>query len=140
MPRKMDAKATMKTNPLISIITPCYNSALFIAQTIESVIAQTYKNWEMIIVDDCSTDTSFEIALNYAAKDKRIKVLRMEQNSGAALVRNKAIKVSQGEYLAFLDSDDIWLPEKIERQLQFMQENDSDFSFTEYEHFIEKEN
>ncbi|MDR1617035.1 MAG: glycosyltransferase, partial [Syntrophomonadaceae bacterium] len=74
MPRKMDAKATMKTNPLISIITPCYNSALFIAQTIKSVIAQTYKNWEMIIVDDCSTDTSFDIALNYAAQDKRIKV------------------------------------------------------------------
>jgi teichuronic acid biosynthesis glycosyltransferase TuaG len=129
----------MKTNPLISIITPCYNGALFIAQAIESVIAQTYKNWEMIIVDDCSTDMSLDIALSYAAKDKRIKVLKMEQNSGAALARNKAIKVSRGEYLAFLDSDDIWLPEKIEKQLQFMQKNDSDFSFTEYEHFIEKE-
>jgi teichuronic acid biosynthesis glycosyltransferase TuaG len=129
----------MKDYPLISIITPCYNSAGFLAQTIESVIAQTYKNWEMIIVDDCSTDASFDIALNYAAKDERIKVYRTEQNCGAALARNKAIKLSQGEYLAFLDSDDIWLPEKIERQLQFMRENNSDFSFTEYEHFNDKE-
>jgi len=94
----------------------------------------------MLIVDDRSTDGSYEIALQYAAKDPRIKVHRMEKNSGSAVCRNKAIEMSRGEYLAFLDSDDLWLPEKLERQLQFMIKNNYDFSFTEYEHFSEKEN
>jgi glycosyltransferase involved in cell wall biosynthesis len=91
----------------------------------------------MLIVDDCSTDGSYEIALNYATRDNRIRVFRMEANSGAAICRNKAIELSQGEYLAFLDSDDLWLPEKLEKQLRFMRENDCDFSFTEYEHIDE---
>jgi glycosyltransferase involved in cell wall biosynthesis len=123
---------------LISIITPNYNCERFIAQTIESVLAQTYKNWEMLIVDDCSTDGSYERALEYATKDSRIKVYRIERNSGAAVCRNKAIELSQGNYLAFLDSDDLWLPEKLEKQLQFMIANECDFSFTEYEHINEK--
>jgi teichuronic acid biosynthesis glycosyltransferase TuaG len=118
---------------LISIITPNYNCAQYISQTIESVLTQTYQNWEMLIVDDCSTDGSYEIALKYAAKDNRIKVYHMDQNSGAAACRNKAIELSQGDYLAFLDSDDLWLPKKLEKQLRFMIENDCDFSFTEYE-------
>ena len=118
--------------PLISIITPNYNCGRFIAQTIESVRAQTYTNWEMLIVDDCSTDNSYQIALEYAQKDSRIKVFQNEKNSGAAISRNKAIELSQGEYLAFLDSDDLWLPEKLEKQLQFMQENDCDFSYSKY--------
>lgn len=126
--------------PLISIITPNYNCGRFIAQTIESVLAQTYTNWEMLIVDDCSTDDSYQIALEYAQKDPRIKVFQNEKNSGAAVSRNKAIEASQGEYLAFLDSDDLWLPEKLEKQLQFMQENNCDFSFTEYEHIDEDNN
>lgn len=126
--------------PLISIITPNYNCGRFIAQTIESVLAQTYRHWEMLIVDDCSTDNSYQIALEYSQKDTRIKVFQNEKNSGAAVSRNKAIELSQGEYLAFLDSDDLWLPEKLERQLQFMQENDCDFSFTEYEHIDEDNN
>ncbi|MBO5691583.1 MAG: glycosyltransferase family 2 protein [Spirochaetaceae bacterium] len=126
--------------PPISIITPNYNCGRFIAQTIESVRTQTYTNWEMLIVDDCSTDDSYQIALEYAQKDPRIKVFQNEKNSGAAISRNKAIELSQGEYLAFLDSDDLWLPEKLEKQLQFMQENDCDFSFTEYEHIDEDNN
>lgn len=126
-----------KTDSLISIITPNYNCEKYIAKTIESVIAQTYTNWEMLFVDDCSTDNSYNIALEYAKKDSRIKVLKMEHNSGAALTRNKAIELSRGEYLAFLDSDDLWLPEKLEKQLQFMKENNCDFSFTEYEHIDE---
>ena len=125
---------------LISVITPNYNCSRFIAETIESVLAQTYTNWEMIIVDDCSTDNSYEIALNYSKKDSRIKVYKNEYNSGAAVSRNKAIEVSQGEYLAFLDSDDLWMPEKLEKQLKFMQENNCDFSFTEYEHIDESNN
>jgi glycosyltransferase involved in cell wall biosynthesis len=123
--------------PLISIITPCYNSAPFISQTIESVLAQTYQNWEMIIVDDGSTDNSYDIILAYTQQDTRIRIYQMEQNTGAAVCRNKAIELSQGEYLAFLDSDDLWIPEKLEKQLRFMQENDCDFSFTEYEHIDE---
>jgi glycosyltransferase involved in cell wall biosynthesis len=123
----------MKNN-LVSIVTPNYNCVQFIRQTIESVLAQTYTNWEMLIIDDCSTDGSYEIALDYAKKDSRIKVYRMTKNNGAALCRNKAIELSQGDYLAFLDSDDIWIPEKLEKQLQFMIENGCDFSFTEYEH------
>jgi teichuronic acid biosynthesis glycosyltransferase TuaG len=124
-------------NPLISIITPCYNSEQYIRQAIESVLAQTYQNWEMIIVDDCSTDRGFQIALEYAEKYSRIRVYRQEQNGGAAIARNKAIMESRGKYVAFLDSDDLWLPEKLEKQLRFMQENKSDFSFTEYEHIID---
>ncbi|GHU55150.1 putative teichuronic acid biosynthesis glycosyltransferase TuaG [Spirochaetia bacterium] len=123
----------MKQDIRVSIITPNYNCSRFIAQTIESVLAQTYKDWEMIIVDDCSTDGSYEIALEYTKKDSRIRVYPMEHNSGAALCRNKAIELSQGQCLAFLDSDDLWMPEKLEKQLKFMQENDCDFSFTGYE-------
>ena len=125
-------------NPVISVITPNYNCIKFISKTIESVIAQTYQKWEMIIVDDCSTDGSYEVAMEYAKKDVRIKVYRMEHRNGAAICRNKAIELSCGQYLAYLDSDDLWLPEKLEKQLHFMQENDCDFSFTEYEHIDEE--
>ena len=121
-------------NPLISIITPNYNNSKYISETINSVLAQTYVNWEMIIIDDCSTDDSYEIAKKYSNNDIRIKVYRMDHNEGSALCRNKAIELSQGEYLAFLDSDDLWFPEKLQKHLKFMQINDSDFSFTEYEH------
>jgi glycosyltransferase involved in cell wall biosynthesis len=123
---------------LVSIITPCYNSVEYIAQTIESVLVQTYQRWEMIIIDDCSTDGSYEKALEYALRDSRIKVYRMGENGGAALVRNKAIEFSKGDYLAFLDSDDLWYPEKLKKQLHFMGENGCDFSFTEYEHIDDK--
>jgi len=122
---------------IVSIITPCYNSAPFIAETIESVLAQTYTNWEMLIVDDYSTDGSYEITLQYAEKDQRIKVYRMTQNSGAAVCRNKAIELSQGEYLAFLDSDDLWLPEKLAKQIAFMRLTGCDFCFCKYRHIDE---
>lgn len=130
----------MTQQNLVSIITPNYNCARFISQTIESVLAQTYSDWEMLIVDDCSTDGSYEIALEYAAKDSRIKVIRNEKNSGAAVSRNKAIEVAQGEFVAFLDSDDLWIPEKLEKQIAFMRENACDFSFCEYEHIDEENN
>lgn len=116
----------------VSIITPCHNCEKYIAETIESVINQTFADWEMIIFDDCSSDRSVEIAREYAQSDARINVYVNSENSGAAVTRNNAIKVSQGEYLAFLDSDDIWLPQKLELQIDFMQKNNCDFSFTEY--------
>jgi len=126
--------------PLVSIVTPCYNCEKYIVEAIQSVLAQTYQNWEMLIVDDCSKDNSIEIVENFAKKDSRIKIVKLEQNSGAAIARNKAIELSQGEYLAFLDSDDLWFPPKLEKQLQFMLDNNSDFSFTKYEHIDENGN
>lgn len=129
----------MFSEGLVSIVTPNYNCARFISQTIESVLAQTYTSWEMLIVDDCSTDGSYEIALEYSVRDSRIKVLRNEKNSGAAISRNKAIELAQGEFIAFLDSDDLWMPEKLEKQISFMRDNNCDFSFCEYEH-IDEEN
>lgn len=119
---------------LVSIITPAYNAADYIAETIESVLAQTYKNWEMLIVNDCSKDNTSEIVQSYAAKDKRIKLINLKQNSGAAVARNTAIQNAKGRYIAFLDSDDLWKKEKLQKQLSFMQQNDYAFTFTEYQY------
>lgn len=120
------------SNRLVSIITPSYKSEKFISQTIESVLLQTYKNWEMIIVDDASPDKSNDIIEGYIKKDSRIKLIRLKQNRGPAIARNYAIKEAQGRYIAFLDSDDIWIPEKLEKQLIFMQKNNYAFTFTSY--------
>ncbi len=117
---------------LVSVITPSYNAEKFISATIESVRTQTYTNWEMIIVDDCSKDTTREILKEYAELDPRIKPIFLEENSGAAVARNTALKAAQGDYVAFLDSDDLWVLDKLEKQLAFMQENDYAFSFTAY--------
>ena len=107
-------------NDLISIITPSYKSERFIAQTIESVLVQTYKEWEMIIVDDVSPDNSNEIIEEYCKKDSRIKLIKLEKNSGPAVARNRAIEEANGRYIAFLDADDLWYPEKLEKQISFM--------------------
>lgn len=128
----------MKDYGLVSIITPNYNCERFIAQTIESVLAQTYKNWELLIQDDCSIDGSVSVAMKYAGKDSRIKVCCNEMHAGAAVTRNNAIKRSQGQWLAFLDSDDLWSSEKMEKQLEFMMANDCSFTFTGYEHITEE--
>jgi teichuronic acid biosynthesis glycosyltransferase TuaG len=106
---------------LVSIITPCYNGARFLGETIESVLAQTYPNWEMIIVDDGSKDNSAEIARNYMGKDNRIKLIQ-QANGGSAAARNNGIKNANGRYIALLDSDDLWEPEFLESQLNFMNE------------------
>lgn len=127
-------------NDLISIITPCYNSEKFLARTIESVLSQTYTNWEMLIVDDCSKDGSFSIAEEYSKKDNRIKVYKNQTNQGACYSRNFAIEIASGKYIAFLDSDDLWYPEKLEKQISFMQGNDCDFCFCEYEWIDENDN
>ena len=115
---------------LVSIITPVYQAERFIEQTILSVKAQTYQNWELILVDDCSSDKSAEIINKYKADDNRILYYRLETNSGAAVARNTAIKYAEGEYMAFLDSDDLWAPEKLSRQIAFMTEKNCAFSFT----------
>lgn len=118
---------------VVSIITPLYNSSEFLEQTIQSVVSQTYQSWEMIMVDDCSTDNSLEIAQRYAAKDKRIKIIRLDHNSGPAVARNRAIEAAAGRYIAFLDSDDQWVSHKLETQVNFMRARDIAFSYTAYE-------
>lgn len=119
--------------PLVSIITPSYNSALLIPDTIQSVILQTFGDWEMIIVDDCSRDSSVEVIQSFVDYESRIKLIRLEENSGAAVARNVAIEAAQGRYIAFLDSDDVWLPHKLEKQIDFMMSNNYSFTYSAYE-------
>ena len=128
----------MQDYGLVSIITPSYNTAGFIAETIRSVESQTYTNWEMIIVDDCSSDSTDEIMKPLLSADKRIKYVKNERNSGAAISRNKGLRMAQGKWVAFLDSDDLWLPEKLELQLKFMVENGCHFSYHGYGEINEK--
>lgn len=116
---------------LVSIIMPSYNTALYIEETIQSVLNQTYPNWELIIVDDCSNDNTDEVLEKI--KDPRIHYLKNEKNSGAAVSRNKALCKAKGQWIAFLDSDDLWMPEKLEKQIAFMEENNHSFSYTNYE-------
>jgi len=111
----------MKNDNLVSIITPLYNAERFVGQTIESVLAQTYPHWEMIIINDGSTDGGADIAKQYAEKDKRIRLLE-QPNGGCASARNHGLREAQGRYYCFLDSDDYWDPEFLEEQLQFMAE------------------
>lgn len=125
---------------LVSIITPTYNCAKFIARTIESVQAQTYSNWEMIIVDDRSQDNTKEIVEEYAKKDLRIQYHLLDMNSGAAVARTTAMKLAKGTYMAFLDSDDIWASDKLERQIKWMNDNGYFFSCTAYEQIDEDGN
>ena len=116
----------------VRIITPTYNSERFIAETILSVQAQTYQDWEMIIVDDCSTDKTAEIVASFQKKDSRIKYFYNSTNKGSALSRNLALQKAKGKWIAFLDSDDLWHPEKLEKQIEFMTKNNYHFSYTNY--------
>ena len=116
----------------ISIITASYNAERFIKNTIESVLKQTYQNWEMIIIDDCSSDNTESIVNRYVELDKRIKFYKLEKNSGAAIARNLGINKANGEFIAFLDSDDLWDENKLEKQIEFMKERKIGFSFTGY--------
>ncbi len=118
-------------NELVSIITPSYNTGQYIEKTIKSVLGQTYKNWEMIIVDDCSTDNTDEIVAPYLI-DERIKYIKNLQNCGAAASRNSALREAKGKWVAFLDSDDLWFPEKLEKQVAFMKDNNYKFTYTRY--------
>lgn len=118
---------------MITIITPLYNAEKFIAETIESVLSQTYTNWEMIIVDDCSTDGSVDIARKYIEKDDRVKLIVFEKNQGQAVARNTGICSAKGRYIAFLDSDDVWLPNKIKIQIDFMKQTGAALSYTAYQ-------
>lgn len=122
--------------PKVSVITPAYNASGFIGETIESVLKQTFQDWEMIIVDDCSTDDTYEIACKFSKKDGRIKVFKNKNNYGVAATRNHGLDVATGDYIAFVDSDDLWLPEKLEKQLRFMEEGNIALSFSQYQNYI----
>ena len=128
----------MIENSLVSIIMPSYNTAKYIGESIDSVIEQTYENWELIIVDDCSTDNTDEVVAQY--DDSRIIYLKNEKNSGAAVSRNKALRAAKGEWIAFLDSDDLWDTTKLEKQLKFMLDNGYKFSCTGRDEIDEKSN
>lgn len=122
-----------KWNTLVSVITPVYACEKYLPSAIESVLAQTHTNWEMILVDDCSPDNSAAIIFEYQKKDPRIKYLKNPTNCGAAVARNAALAEAQGRYIAYLDADDIWLPDKLEHQLEFMEQNSVAFSCCDYE-------
>ncbi|HGG04149.1 MAG TPA: glycosyltransferase family 2 protein [Aliiroseovarius sp.] len=121
------------SNPLVTIITPAYDAERFIAEAISSVQAQTIENWEQIIVDDGSSDLTSQIAKDFAATDARIKIVRLPRNSGAAVARNHAIRLARGRFIAFLDSDDLWHPEKLERQIAYMHDQDAALCFAAYD-------
>jgi teichuronic acid biosynthesis glycosyltransferase TuaG len=126
---------------MVSIIVPVYNAANYIEKTIEMVGAQTYKDWELILVDDCSKDGSAELIEKIIAKQgKRIRLIRKSVNEGAAAARNSGIDASSGRYIAFLDADDVWMPQKLEKQIAFMEEHDAAFSFHAYEFGDEQAN
>lgn len=123
----------MCMNELVSIIMPSYNSAKYISEAIESVIAQTYTNWELLITDDCSTDNSRDIIKQYTEVDNRVKLFCLKENSGAGVARNNSIKEAKGRFIAFLDSDDRWKPNKLEVQIGFMLENGYELTYSSYD-------
>lgn len=117
---------------IVSIIMPCFNSSLTIRESIDSVLKQSFSKWELIIVDDCSADSSFLIVSEYAKNDTRIKLFKTSKRSGAAIARNIAIKKAKGRFIAFLDSDDLWEKEKLQKQIDFMIKKDISFSYSDY--------
>jgi teichuronic acid biosynthesis glycosyltransferase TuaG len=125
---------------LVSIIMPTYNCADFIEESIRSAQAQTMTRWELIVMDDCSTDDTRERVERMGREDARIQYHRLAENSGAAVARTEAMRLAKGNYIAFLDSDDLWMPEKLERQIAFMESNGYRFSCTDYEQIDEQGN
>ena len=121
----------MMNKELVSIIMPSYNCGKYVKDTINSVLAQSYEDWELLFIDDCSTDHTEEILKGF--NDPRIRFFKNEKNSGAAVSRNRALKEAQGRWIAFLDSDDLWTPNKLERQIKFMEDNGYAFSYTRYQ-------
>ncbi|TQQ83943.1 glycosyltransferase family 2 protein [Peptacetobacter hominis] len=122
---------------MVSIVTPVYNAEKFLKETIISIKNQTYTNWELLLVDDCSSDSSPEIIKEFLKKDNRIKYIRMEKNSGAAISRNTGIKHAEGQFIAFVDSDDVWDSKKLETQINYMLKNKVGFTFTSYRYMRE---
>lgn len=130
----------MDIEPLVSIITPVFNSEKFIPEMVNSIKSQDYSNWELILVDDCSTDSSFLLISEFSKTDSRIKYHKLSKNTGSGPARNKAIEEAKGKYIAFLDSDDYWVPNKLSVQIRFMENNNIDFCHTSYGFWDENSN
>lgn len=124
---------SFRDDGLVSIITPVYQCEKYLAGTIESVLSQSYSNWELILVDDCTPDGSVEIIRPYLESDPRFRYLKLERNGGAAVARNAGLDLARGRYIAYLDADDLWLPRKLERQLDFMAKTGAAFTCCDYE-------
>lgn len=122
-----------QTDPLVSVIMPAYNSEKHIAEAVRSVQAQTIENWELLITDDCSIDSTREIIAAISQEDSRVKLLSLEKNGGAAHARNNSLLFARGRYVAYLDADDYWYPEKLEHQIAFMRMRNAGFSCSSYE-------
>jgi teichuronic acid biosynthesis glycosyltransferase TuaG len=122
----------MSRTPLVSVITAAYNAEAFIGEAIASVQAQTLADWELLVADDASTDRTTALVEAVAAADPRIRLIRLEHNGGVARARNAALSAARGRFVAFLDSDDIWLPQKLERQIALMQAEDAAVSYTAF--------
>ncbi len=125
---------------LVSIITPVYQCENLIEETINCVLEQTYTNWEMLLVDDCTPDNSADIVKRYVKMDERIKYFKLDENSGAAIARNKALQESKGRFITYLDADDLWKKDKLEKQVKFMLNNNYAFTCTDYEKIDEEGN
>jgi len=126
------------SKPEVSIITPVYNAEEFLKETIESVLDQTYTSFEYLLIDDCSTDNSASIIKEVIKNDERVKYIKLPENSGAAVARNTGLENAKGQYIAFIDSDDKWYPEKLEKQINFMKETHEGFTYTKYERISEE--
>lgn len=132
---------TNKKEELVSIIVPVYNCEEYVKETIESIENQTYKNWELIIIDDNSTDNSLKIIKEKVKENKeKIKYIHLTENKGVAIARNTGLEIAQGNYIAFLDGDDVWKENKLEEQMQFIKQNDYGFTFTSYTYLKENGN
>jgi len=129
----------MNFEPLVSIIIPCFNVEKFIIRTIECILSQSYNNWEMLLIDDKSTDATVQIIQNYVDGDPRLKLIKLEKNSGPAIARQAGLDNAKGEFVAFCDSDDLWESEKLSIQIPFMQGEECEFSCTAYEQIDENE-
>lgn len=128
----------MKDTPLVSVIMPAFNAAPFIGDAINSVINQTYSHWELFVIDDVSTDGTVEVINSFTAGDPRITLIKNPVNQGPGVSRNLGIEKAMGAFIAFLDADDMWLPHKLEIQLEFMRENSLEMTFSSY--YLQKEN
>ena len=126
-------------NPLVSIVMPAYNAAWSISRSIDSVLTQSYSEFELLIVDDCSKDNTLEIVRQYAQRDSRIRVIVCGENRGVAAVRNEGIAQAKGTYIALLDSDDVWLPDKLQRQMQLLKDTGAEIAYCSYDFIDEKD-
>ena len=128
----MDSVMVKRACPLVSVIMPAYNCGKYIEAAIRSVQAQTFTDWELLIIDDCSTEEPCDVVQQIADEDPRVRILQNPENMGVAKTRNRGMDLAEGEYLAFLDSDDVWHPTKLEMQLQRMRETGADICYTSY--------